>query len=79
MVMAAPRKKLALGAMTVADIVGVLYHAVGGRNAGHRAPESTHSESEFAEKAKQAASEVSDRLAPVVSWKLKMLRYIGWY
>ena len=77
--MAARRKKLVLGAMTGAVIVGMLYLAVGGRNAEHSAPELTHSQSEFAEKAKQAASEVSDRLAPVVSWKLRMLRSIGWY
>ena len=78
--MAAHRKKLAFAAMTVAVMVGVLDLTVGGRRSGE--PESAQSsapQSELAEKAMRAASKVSDRLAPVVSWKLRMLRSIGWY
>lgn len=81
--MAAHRKKLALAAMTGAIILGLLYLAVAGRSRKERgAPELAHSsdvQSEVAEKVKQTATEVSDRLAPVVAWKLRMLRYIGWY
>ena len=52
---------------TIAVILGVLSLAVGRRSDERGAPELAHSsayQSEFAEKTKQAASKVSDRLGP---------------
>ena len=56
-------------------IAGILYFVAGGQQLAT----SPAFQTEIANDAKQAAGKASDKLAPVVAWKLRMLRFIGLY
>jgi hypothetical protein len=64
--MAAHRKNLTLAGLTlVAIALAVMVYLSFGSP-------------ELDETVKHAASEAADRAAPVITWKVRMLRFIGW-